>query len=183
MKSIDKASVNKYAINYANTVRDWAISNIYSDFTLQVRLDWSDKRRCSRGGMYADGPGINMAMKQAYNNCKGETYRFMEYASFDADKNIGGFYSIDPYHKLEAILLHEIAHALQFFSYGKNGVRCKPHGPVFKNFYKRLRCEFLNHKLPEQATLKKDYDEYVSKLNRGVEHVLKDILNRAAASK
>lgn len=181
MKAIDKALVNKYSINYANTVRDWAIEHIYSDFTLQVKLDWSLKRRCSRGGMYADGPGINMAMAHAYKDYSDEIYRFREYASFDADKSIGGFYAKDPYLKLECIILHEIAHALQFLSYRKNGVRCKPHGPVFKNFYKRLRTEFLNHKLPNQTSLQKEYDDYVNKLNRGVDHVIRDIMARAAS--
>lgn len=181
MKSIDKALVNKYTRDYAATVKDWAVANVYSDFTLQVKLDWSDKRRSSRGGMYADGPGINLAMYHAYKDYKGEIYRFMEYPSFDKDPHIGGFYAKDPYLKLECVVLHEIAHALQFLSYRKNSVRCKPHGPVFKNFYKRLRTEFLNHKLPNQAALKTDHDDYVNKLNRGVDYTLKDIMARAAS--
>lgn len=163
---MNKVTVNNYSVNFAYKVRDWAIKNIYKDFTLGIKLDWSPNRRCSRGGIYADGPGINMAMFHAYKDATGEIYRFQEYASFDNDPYIGGFYSLDPYHKLDSIILHEIAHALQFFSYKKNNVRCKPHGPMFKNFYKRLRVEFLNDRLPEQKALKADYDAYVNKLNK-----------------
>ena len=36
---------------------------VYVKFKLaSVKLDWSPNRRSSRGGYYADGPGINIAM-------------------------------------------------------------------------------------------------------------------------
>lgn len=179
---MNKVEINKYANDYSRKVASWVVANIYSDFTLTTKFDWSNKRVASRGGMYAKGPGINIAMAHAYPNNKGEVYRFHEYKSYDANSVIGGFYAKDPILKLESLLLHEISHAIQFFSYKKTGVRCKPHGPVFKHYYQMLRIEFLNYKLPEQAPLKRDYEEYINKLNRGVEHVLKDLLARAASS-
>lgn len=162
---MDKLDINRYAVNYARSIEKWAVEEIYKDFTLQIKLDWSPKRRSSRGGIYAAGPGINIAMAHCWPT-DGLLYRFYEYKSFDADKNIGGFYSSDSTHKLEAVILHEIAHALQFTSYKKNNIRCKPHGPIFKNFYKRLRTEFLNHKLPDQKIMEKEYSEYLDKLFR-----------------
>jgi hypothetical protein len=178
---MNKIEINKYANDYSRKITSWVVDNIYSDFTLTTKFDWSNKRVASRGGLYATGPGINMAMASAYPNNNGEVYRFYEYKSYDSDKVIGGFYSKDPILKLEALLLHEIAHAIQFFSYKKTGTRCKPHGPVFKNYYSILRNEFLNHKISEQIALKKEYDEYINNLNRGVEHVLKDLMYKAAS--
>ena len=142
----------------------WIKERLFPDFTVSAKFDWDSKRRSSRGGIYKEGPGINMAMYWAVPNNHGTTYRFYEYASYDKDPSIGGFYSRNPYDKLDAILLHEIAHAVQFFSYKKTNTRCKPHGPVFKQYYKALRTEFINYRLPDQAQLKADYESYVNKL-------------------
>lgn len=180
---MNKIEVNSYAMKYARNVEQWVVDSIYDTFTLDVKLDWSNKRVASRGGMYAKGPGINMAMHNSYPNNKGQIYRFYEYASYDMNKTIGGFYATDPTLKLEALLLHEISHAIQYFSYRITGTRCKPHGPVFKGYYKQLREHFLNHKLPDQIAMQKEYDEYVSKLNKGVDHVLQDLFKRAASTK
>jgi hypothetical protein len=180
---MNKIELNKYSSDYSKKVAFWVAANIYSDFTLTTKFDWSNKRVASRGGLYATGPGINIAMASAYPNNNGEVYRFYEYKSYDSDNTIGGFYAKDPILKLEALLLHEIAHAVQFFSYKKTGTRCKPHGPVFKNYYRILRTEFLNEKLPEQRVLRDEYEEYINKLNRGVEYVIKDLLARAASPK
>lgn len=179
---MNKIEITKYSSDYCKNIETWIKSNIYTDFSLTTKFDWSNKRVASRGGLYAKGPGINMAMASSYPNNKGEVYRFYEYRSYDADKTIGGFYAKDPVLKLEALLLHEISHAVQFFSYSKTGTRCKPHGPVFKRFYSTLRTEFLNYKLPDQAPLKDEYEQYVDKLNQGVEHVFKHLLSNAASS-
>lgn len=155
---------NSHSIRFILEVESWIKSNVYSDFSVNYKFDWNPSRRSSRGGIYKDGPGINMAMYWAVPNNLGTTYRFYEYKSFDSDKYIGGFFSRNPYDKLEAILLHEVAHAVQFFSYKKTGTRCKPHGPVFKHFYKLLRQQFLNNKLPQQDPLRSDYESYVQLL-------------------
>ena len=64
-------------------------------------------------------------------------------------------------------ILHEIAHALQYYSYRINGFRCKPHGTVWKNFYRRLREEFLNPHLEDQVELKADYDKIKLQIETG----------------
>jgi hypothetical protein len=173
---MDNQQLDKFCYDFTQQVTEWAVQNIYKDFTLTTKLDWNPTRRCSRGGMYAKGPGINIAMKDVYPRCKGEIYRFYEYPSYDSNSVIGGFYSREPIHKTQAILLHEVAHALQYFAYKKNNTRCKPHGPMFKNFYKRLRIEFLNHKLPEQLELKHDYEQYKARLEKQNYNVLKSQL-------
>lgn len=151
MQSDRVIKANSHAATFIKEVVTWVQNNVYSGFTLEYKLDWSLSRTSSRGGMYAKGPGINMAM--AHLVPISSTYRYHEYASFDKDPYIGGFYSSRSYDKLEAVILHEIAHALQFFEYKKLNIRCKPHGPIFKKYYRMLRGQFLNHKLPNQSSL------------------------------
>jgi hypothetical protein len=161
---MENAQANKHAYTFARTVEAWVKQNIFNDFVLHIKLDWSSRRTSSRGGLYIHGPGINIAMMPAWPNNQGEVYRFYEYKSYDANKTIGGFYSTEPQHKLEAIILHEIAHAIQFVDYKKNNYRCSPHGPVFKKFYTMLRQEFLNDRLPDQTLLETNYCAFVNKL-------------------
>ena len=152
---------NNHALSFSLIVEKWCKETYDSKFALSTKLDWSPRRRSSRGGLYSNGPGINIAMNASVPNTQGSVvYRFYEYPSYDSDKVIGGFYAIDPYIKLEAIITHEIAHALQFYHYVKSNTRCKPHGPVFKSFYSALRKQFINHKLPDQLALEKDYNSY-----------------------
>jgi len=170
---------NQHAQRVVLAMEQWVKKNLFSDFTLVSKFDWSPTRTCSRGGIYKDGPGINIAMK-SIPRTEGETYRFREYASFDGDKIIGGFYSKRAYDKLEAIIAHEVAHAIQFFAYKKLNTRCKPHGPMFKQYYAMLRIEFINHKLPEQAVLAKDYEDYVNKLQSNNLSILRAVLLSSA---
>lgn len=161
MISERQITANIYAQRFVLTLESWIKTNLFSDFTITAKFDWSPARRSSRGGIYKTGPGINMAMYWAVPDNQGEVYRFREYPSFDADPYIGGFYSTVPYHKLEAILAHEVAHAVQFFYYKKSNTRCTPHGPVFKQYYKMLRQQFVNQNIPNQYVLQQNYDSYV----------------------
>lgn len=160
-----KILTNSHAQRTVLALQSWVQQNLFADFRVTAKFDWSPKRRSSRGGVYKDGPGINMAMYWAVPKNLGTTFRFHEYPSFDADKYIGGFYTKNPYDKLDAILAHEVAHAVQFFSYTKTGTKCKPHGPVFKHYYKLLRQEFVNPRLPDQAVLGAEYENYIKKIS------------------
>ena len=158
MNSLEKAKWNKYANDYIRKVEAFCQREIYKKFKLSsVKLDWSINRRSSRGGMYADGPGINIAMLGCCRDHKGQIYRVYEYSSFNDDPDIGGFYTRRSYDKLDMVILHEIAHALQYYSYKINRHRCKPHGPVWKNFYSRLRNAFLNNTLENQHEMANEY--------------------------
>jgi hypothetical protein len=167
---------NTHAQRFVLAVERWVQENIFSDFRVTAKFDWSPSRRTSRGGIYKDGPGVNMAMHLAMPNNQGNTYLFHEYPSFHLDKHIGGFYSTRAEDKLEAILVHEIAHAIQFFAYKKLDIRCKPHGPVFKQYYKLLRQQFVNPKLPSQSALKRDYDTYIAKIQTSNIRMLSSLL-------
>ena len=158
MKAEKRVEITKYANDFIRRVEKHCKEQIYVNFELaSIKLDWSLKRSCSRGGMYADGPGINIAMAWLHKR-QGSIYYVREYASFNKDEEIGGFYSQNQWHQLEMVILHEIAHPLQYYSYKLNKFRCKPHGPTFKNFYRRLRNVFLNPYLPDQKQLKEKYD-------------------------
>lgn len=158
---------NNVALRFALKLEAYVQKNMYSDFRLNTKLDWARNRTSSRGGLYKDGPGINIAMFNSamlYHDPK-YVYRFYEYPSYDDNKIIGGFYARDTSLKVETIVAHEVAHAIQFFEYSKFSTRCKPHGPKFKQHYKLLRETFINGRLPEQSALKTEYNALLKPLS------------------
>jgi hypothetical protein len=158
---------NQYAISFTLQLESFVKANIYPDFTCSLKLDWSAKRTSSRGGIYKTGPGINIAMNSAalLQLPEHNIYRFYEYPAYDSDATIGGFYSTQYEHKLKAIIAHEVAHAVQFLEYKKTNTRCKPHGTIFKKYYKLFRTTFVNSALPNQAMLQKKYQDSIAKLS------------------
>jgi hypothetical protein len=168
MNSIMKAEWQHYARVSLDTYIQFVNEEIFPKFTLnKCNFDWSPSRRSSRGGWYADGPGINMAMHHYCRNyTKPTLIRVYEYKSFDNSSVIGGFYTKDKYQKLEMVLLHELSHAVQYYTYKVNNIRCKPHGPVWKNIYSRLREQFLNPCLGDQVALKTEYNKDIDSLGR-----------------
>jgi hypothetical protein len=174
MLTSKQITANQQALRFALTIETYIQQNIYSDFSCSVNLDWSTARRSSRGGIYKNGPGINIAMSSAalIDNSNQNVYRFYEYPSYDSDKVIGGFYSKDYTDKLYAIIAHEVAHAVQFFEYKKLSIRCKPHGPIFKKYYSLFRKQFINEYIPKnQLSLKDQYDEQLVGLVRTIKSI------------
>ena len=172
-KLLEQVSINKWTHNFIKDVEYFIQTEIYKKFKLaQINLDWNPRRRTSRGGHYSAGPGISIAMDRMVPDSPFgdddliEIYRVYEYKSFDADKEIGGIYSNFKYQKLQLVVLHEIAHALQYYSYKINNFRCKPHGITFKNFYRRLRNKFLNPFLPDQEKFKLLYNKEINALKK-----------------
>lgn len=165
MDAFERATYTKFSMDFINEVEAWIQKEIYPKFKLSggKKLDWSEKRTHSRGGYYVDGPGISIGMYWCTRtHAEGEIQRVFEYASFDKDRFIGGIYTRDKYDKLRLTILHEIAHALQYYSYRINRFRCKPHGTVWKNFYLRLRNQFLNPYLEDQINLKNEYEKNIA---------------------
>lgn len=152
-------AANTHAIRFNLKLEKFVQDNFYRDFTCGIKLDWDYKRRSSRGGIYKNGPGINIAMASAalIDKPKDNVYRFYEYKSYDTSKVIGGFYATDYLLKLHAVIAHEVAHAVQFFEYDKLNTRCKPHGIIFKKYYSIFRESFINEHIPNQAELEKEY--------------------------
>lgn len=146
----DTAVYDNHAIIFANSVIQHLKSTLHSSFSCSIKLDWSPRRVSSRGGLYSAGPGISMAMLTLHTHYRSHNpmyYEYKEYPSFNEDKIIGGFLYNNTFHKAEALLLHEIAHAAQFFHYKFYNTRCTPHGHIFKQYYAELRTQFLNARL------------------------------------
>lgn len=155
------------ALECENVIRSWPG---YDNFILsKLDLDWSTRRRSSRGGIYAEGPGISIAMSLA---CMIRTspYRMYEYKSFDADPVIGGFYAKDPWLPLWMHICHEMAHAAQYYAHFSLGITSdRPHGMQFKNAYAKIRRAVLNNHIPiNQTQLKEEYYQLIEDTIRGV---------------
>lgn len=153
---VDREHKEKQAYSWVTQCEDYIRTVHYSDFSLvRCKLDWSTRRRSSRGGWY-NGPGINIAM-HLYTRKLG-LYRQYEYPSFDSDPVIGGFYSTEASHALGMVICHEMAHAVQYYRDRVLNIKIdRPHGESFKNPYRELRINILNPCLPPQEKLKQEY--------------------------
>lgn len=163
-KIVAEQSVYRWVSLCEQEIKRWSDC---SSFELHhCRLDWSQSRTAHRGGWYTSGPGINLAMWLLFRD-RGDYYRMYEYASFDGDAIIGGFYANDSNLAQGMIVCHEMAHAVQF--YRKKALNMsvdKAHGKSFKQPYAQLRKAVFNPKLPNQVEMKKLYNEYVSSVLR-----------------
>ena len=147
-KLMEQVSINKWTQDFIKEVEEYIQTEIYKKFKLaQINLDWNPRRRTSRGGHYSAGPGISIAMDRMSLSRPLTQHETNE----DRVKNT---------------ILHEIAHALQYYSYKVNNFRCKPHGITFKNFYRRLRNKFLNPFLPDQKKFKILYNKEINALKK-----------------
>lgn len=139
---MDKVFIEKEVRKFLQEVVSF-IQGYEPDFTCSCNVDWSLKRSTSRGGMYRNGPGINLALA-------GETPRkfpatYTEYVSFTEDSVIGGF-TYDEKHPLlglKALVCHEVAHAVMAY---KN-LSATGHGNEWKSIYRVLRNLFVNQYL------------------------------------
>lgn len=164
--------------DFATQAEAWVVKNIYPEFTLAtIKTDWNRNRRSHRGGYYSKGPGINIAMRLLKTTPVGVPIRFYEYKAYDSDAEIGGFFTNNSEHYNQAIILHEVSHAVQYYSYKLNSFRCKPHGIVFKNYYRQLRKEFLNYKLPEQKKLRAEYEYFIRDIQNHNYNMLKTFIS------
>lgn len=168
----DRTIYNNKAKEYINQcvhiIKSW---KNFDNFELNTcKLDWSTRRKSSRGGWY-DGPGINIAMN-VVSMPRPIPYRIYEYKSFDEDPIIGGFYSCDEFHPLYMHVVHEMAHAAQFYADRIIGIAIdRPHGDTFKNPYRKLRVATLNKVIPvNQGQLKKQYEEEIKNILIGFKY-------------
>lgn len=166
----DKQLWNEKAKSWARKCEDEIVSwPGYESFVLsKLDLDWSPRRRSSRGGWYKEGAGISIAMSQA---CMPRTspYRMYEYKSFDSDPVIGGFFSKNENLSLGLHVCHEMAHAAQFFAHFTLGIESdRPHGNAFKQAYRKIRIAVLNRYIPiNQQQLKEEYSNMLLSFVRG----------------
>lgn len=171
-----KDQFEKLTVEYAEEATQFIKDNMYPRFYLgSVKLDWSPKRRCDRGGWYAKGPGISMAMHNAFEVIN--PFYSYEYSSFNKDSDISGFYCWEAELQLKMRTVHEVAHAVQFFADKIMGVPIDtPHGPSFTSVYRSMRRELVNPLIPNQAEAKKHFEDHVKKVAKSCsDHYLKHI--------
>ena len=97
---------------------------------------------------------------------KGEIYRVYEYKSFDSDPDIGGIYTRNKWHRLELVILHEIAHALHIIRIRLtiSGVNLTDLlGEIFTVGF----VTDINPYLDNQPALREEYEGMVKKLGNG----------------
>jgi len=96
----------------------------------------------------AKGTGVKRSWKEAVLLAKDGKWMFVEYSHINSSPVIGSFVSDDPKHHSDALLAHELAHAVQYFCKDNNdhqfGTDYTAHKGVFKNIYAILRKEFVN---------------------------------------
>ena len=83
---------------------------------------------------------------EQYNHALKNEWLYVEYSNIHDDPEIGKFVSDDSYHHLLAVVCHEIAHAIHWYSWAR-GLRLtkdKPHGIEWQNIYRTLRRNILN---------------------------------------
>lgn len=167
-KTLYNTKAKEYIAQCTHIIKAW---KDYDNFELNTsKLDWSPKRISSRGGWY-DGPGINIAMCIVAMP-RLTPYRMYEYKSFDKDPLIGGFYSCDRFHPLYMHIVHEMAHAAQYYADRILGVPIdRPHGESFKIPYRKLRISTLNKVIPiNQLQLKAEYEQEIKTIIAGFRH-------------
>lgn len=136
------------------------IQKAENNFTCNYEFDWSNKRVNSRGGMYKNGPKINLAL--AYEYPVFFPAQFIEYKSFAKHKEIGSFYYKEDnlLLGLKALICHELAHAL--LSYKK--LSAVSHGIEWKSIYRIFRNQFINNQLNIYSKESESLKEVLNKL-------------------
>lgn len=162
---------NCYAKHQLTQLEEWlqessAYSSMRKFQLTHIRLDWSTHRRFSRGGWYNrhGGAGVSMAMWHVCGrkapNAK-VPQKVYEYASYQDDSEIGNFYTDNTHDRLMMELCHEVAHAAQYtHKRVHNMIGIKPHGDVFKMFYREIRNQWLNTYLPDQNEMGRLYRDH-----------------------
>lgn len=144
--------------HYIRSFGDKGCSSFYLG---KLNISFSDYRTTSYGGLYKiDGiwvPGIDISLRSCINTSS-LIFRFYEYPSYDHNPIIGGFFTDNPKQKALAIICHEMSHAVQrWVEYYNKTSKSKPHGILFKYFYKNLRQKYVNPYLQNQIIMSDKY--------------------------
>lgn len=68
----------------------------------------------------------------------------LEYSSIDADPEIGGMHTNNSILFLTGVICHEVSHAIWFHNKDDADDKNKPHGPVWREYYRKLRNVLVN---------------------------------------
>jgi hypothetical protein len=166
----------KEKVNYYTTVCRIILKDIEPDYyyaPFVLKVDFNPKRISHRGGMYAKGPGINMAMnvftysKECFKLGGDHPYYFFQEMPSYADDPIIGSAHIDCVEQhINLSVAHEVAHSVQCYVKQRDKVEyVEPHGKEFKKYYQILRLE-VNKTLPDQQFAEIKYKELLSSIKK-----------------
>jgi hypothetical protein len=141
-KMLDKETMEQRAKEFLYSLVTFAqtLHPKLTGFKCNMKLDWGTTRTRSRGGVYNDGPGINLAMHSTMRRCEIGVYN--EYSSFEMDPIIGSIISVEKLIILDCVIAHEVAHAVVHFL-DMDDV----HGPNWKHWYRIFREKFINENI------------------------------------
>lgn len=152
--------VSRYIVDSLDTLNDE-----FKYLKVSARIDFSPKRVTHRGGLYAKGPGINLAgnlITNLYNNQKrvgSLLSKFNEYPSYSKDPIIGSVIITDWTQYVKLVVAHEVAHACQQYLRFRDKLENEaPHGTLFKSIYRTIRLS-INSTLPDQIVYSKMYND------------------------
>lgn len=96
--------------------------------------------------------------KEAIEGAKRDEWWFIEYSHINKDPEIGAFKSDNAEHHMDALLAHELSHAIQYwikyeskYFYDTTGKDFSAHGEIWRDLYRALRNEFINPYLDRPA--------------------------------
>lgn len=166
MKSEILECVQHYNNSCTKILRDFAPE--YYVVPKKVKVDWATSRSTHRGGLYAKGPGINLAGNSFLEFIRsfkkhGIVY-FQEYKSYEKDPIIGSAFADKWETYVGLVVGHEASHAAQYYTQSVRKLpRTTPHGDLFKKIYTLIRIE-LNKELPDQVVKQKEYKDLLKSI-------------------
>jgi len=148
---ITRNEIEIFTSDFVAELIQYIRDNHNKSFSCFLKMDWSPRRICSRGGNYTRGIGINIAMLQSvkFNTSFKNPNLLTEYTSFKTDPVIGEFWSHTWQLILKTDITHEVAHAWGAFT--KDAMN---HGTQWKRKYAILRREFINPYIDEDLNKK-----------------------------
>ena len=158
MTTLDKQlEIEHFCLNAIAEMVDFLRFKYDYDFNVKVKLDFSNRRTRSWGGRRNGNNFISLSLKKyltaSENNRRVD---FVEYATFNDHRTIGGIYYAHWKNALLGLIAHELAHAAQFSDVGVNVAAgnkydsrdSRGHGVVWKKIYTGLRINFVNNVEP-----------------------------------
>jgi hypothetical protein len=135
------------AITVAKAIRILQDESIVdSKFTVNIKLRNGFRQNRSWGGIRNGEPFISLAINNYLSMRDDAAYSFHEYAAFKDDLYIGT-YTGTAKQTLMTLVVHEVAHAAQYYKWSKNMIAyrgdksIRGHGLVWKVIYKTLRIK------------------------------------------
>lgn len=140
MSTVTKDQINSEMKSIHYEIQDF-IKTLpgFENYSASLKLDWSNTRTASRGGLYKHGPGVNYAMTSLTNSILSGV--FQEYSSFSSDTMIGSIKTTNWRLICMCLSCHEQSHAALSYLDKNNK---EGHGNRWKDMYRVLRNKFVN---------------------------------------